>query len=114
MCRARLAPESDRAEPWPASAHRGQRRRLHLRGPHGQLIGLGEYLAMYLFVWSDVLWPAGPATADFRRDRGVLRATALTASTEVQRPGEMLPTGERDREGVNKRDRAHLRLSADA
>jgi hypothetical protein len=23
----------------------------------GQLIGLGEYLAMYLFVWSDVLWP---------------------------------------------------------
>lgn len=27
----------------------------------GQLIGLGEYLAMYLFVWSDVLWPAAPA-----------------------------------------------------
>lgn len=23
-----------------------------------QLIGLGEYLAMYLFVWSDALWPA--------------------------------------------------------
>jgi hypothetical protein len=26
------------------------------------LIGLGEYLAMYLFVWSDVLWPGVPAT----------------------------------------------------
>jgi hypothetical protein len=26
------------------------------------LIGLGEYLAMYLFVWSDVLWPSVPAT----------------------------------------------------
>ncbi|WP_017302041.1 hypothetical protein [Nodosilinea nodulosa] len=26
------------------------------------LFGLGEYLAMYLFVWSDVLWPAGTAT----------------------------------------------------
>ncbi|CAN5715135.1 hypothetical protein BH11MYX3_BH11MYX3_14260 [soil metagenome] len=28
----------------------------------GQLIGLGEYLAMYLFVWSDVLWPAAGET----------------------------------------------------
>lgn len=27
-----------------------------------QLIGLGEYLAMYLFVWSDVLWPLAPNT----------------------------------------------------
>jgi len=26
------------------------------------LIGLGEYLSMYLFVWSDVLWPSTPAT----------------------------------------------------
>jgi hypothetical protein len=26
------------------------------------LIGLGEYLSMYLFVWSDVLWPSLPAT----------------------------------------------------
>ena len=26
------------------------------------LIGLGEYLSMYLFVWSDVLWPSAPVT----------------------------------------------------
>lgn len=27
-----------------------------------QLMSLGEYLAMYLFCWSDVLWPKDPAT----------------------------------------------------
>lgn len=28
----------------------------------GHLMGLGEYLAMYLFVWSDVLWPSKTVT----------------------------------------------------
>lgn len=28
----------------------------------GHLIGLGEFLSMYLFVWSDALWPSGAAT----------------------------------------------------
>lgn len=30
----------------------------------GQLIGVGEYIAMYLFVWSDVLWPATLPSVD--------------------------------------------------
>jgi hypothetical protein len=30
----------------------------------GQLISLGEYLCMYLMVWSDVLWPADMPTFD--------------------------------------------------
>jgi hypothetical protein len=34
------------------------------------LMALGEYLAMYLFVWSDVLWPPGnlPTLVDVRTD----------------------------------------------
>lgn len=34
------------------------------------LMALGEYLAMYLFVWSDVLWPPGnlPQLVDVRND----------------------------------------------
>jgi hypothetical protein len=38
----------------------------------GQLISLGEYLCMYLMVWSDVLWPADmPTFADATKAAGV-------------------------------------------
>ena len=39
----------------------------------GQLLSLGEYLCMYLMVWSDVLWPADmPAFNDVAKATGVV------------------------------------------
>ena len=39
----------------------------------GQLMSLGEYLCMYLMVWSDVLWPADmPTFSDVAKATGVV------------------------------------------
>ena len=38
----------------------------------GQLLSLGEYLCMYIMVWSDVLWPADmPTFNDVAKATGV-------------------------------------------
>src|SRR4029077_5694127 len=38
----------------------------------GQLLSLGEYLCMYIMVWSDVLWPADmPAFSDLTKATSV-------------------------------------------
>jgi hypothetical protein len=54
------------------------------------LFGLGEYLTMYLFVWSDVLWPSGAATmptfeelaAEFRRRISAIDLEELKGAIE--------------------------------
>jgi hypothetical protein len=63
----------------------------------GQLLSLGEYLCMYIMVWSDVLWPADmPISASSRpssRDSlptGYDRPLACASSTG-------LPSTEADR-----------------
>jgi hypothetical protein len=49
------------------------------------LLSLGEFLAMYLFVWSDVLWPpALPTFADVDPARAAVLARGPVAGTEAQ------------------------------
>jgi hypothetical protein len=67
----------------------------------GQLVGLGEYLAMYLFVWSDVLWPAAPNTLPtFDQIESYFSARFDSVDAEVLH-GEIFRLGEANRDGVN-------------
>jgi hypothetical protein len=50
---------------------------------HGQLIGLGEYLAMYLFVWSDVLWPASFTLPTFDEIKSFFSSREKATDREV-------------------------------
>lgn len=67
----------------------------------GQLIGLGEYLAMYLFVWSDVLWPASPLTLP-SADEIASFFSSRESSMDEEVLGGMARIGAGyDRDGVN-------------
>ena len=63
-----------------------------------QLIGLGEYIAMYLFVWSDALWPS-PA-ADLPTYGQIL--ARFQANEQLGDPGFGRRIGNLDRSGIEK------------
>jgi hypothetical protein len=65
---------------------------------YGQLIGLGEYLAMYLFVWSNVLWPQTLPTFDQIENFFSLRMTMV----EVDARQGLFRLGEGNRDGVTR------------
>jgi hypothetical protein len=65
----------------------------------GHLIGLGEYIAMYLFVWSDVLWPAAPATLPtFQEIVTFFQAREMGSYAELG----LRQMHRQDRDGVNQ------------
>ncbi len=63
-----------------------------------QLIGLGEYFAMYLFVWSDALWPS-PAADLPTYDQIVAR---FRATEQLGDPGFGRRIDQLDRAGIEK------------
>jgi hypothetical protein len=67
----------------------------------GQLVGLGEYLSMYLFVWSDVLWPAAPTTLPgYAEIEAFFSGRFDTVDAEVLH-SEIFRLSEANRDGVN-------------
>jgi hypothetical protein len=71
-----------------------------------QLIGLGEFLAMYLFAWSEVLWPSGSSTIPtFAEIDGYFgdRFSALASAEEVA--AGRGPLDGADRQGIDGQTR---------
>ena len=84
------------AEPQGSVGHR--RGRFHIHDLRSHLMSLGEYLCMYLFTWSDVLWP---------KPENLATPDELNAAAEGQPKLEQ--EGQEIRPGDAKTSRPHER-----
>ena len=69
----------------------------------GQLLSLGEYLCMYIMVWSDVLWPARHADLQRRHQCHARGARSATRSHSATGLASASKKGHRLRHGPAKR-----------